>query len=116
MATMATFLDMPVDQQDAYMRNIANPRVGIPTDSVEIRDALGGVISMDNELKRWVNHATRLRDESRQGNLDMPELQIAIKADQSTNYPVIKKVMDDLRSMRKNRYLLITNLKVTSAE
>ena len=117
MATMATFLDMPIDQQDAFMRDIANPRVGIPTDSVEVKDALGGVISKDNEFMRWVSHATRLRDEMRKGNLDeIPELQIAIKADQTTNYPVVKKVMDDLRSMRKNRYLLITNLRTASAE
>ena len=114
MATMAAFLDMPVDKQDAYMREIDNPRVGIPTDSLTVRDALGGVISMDNEFRRWVDHATKLRDEARKGNPDMPELQIAIKADQLTNYPVVKKVMDDLRTMRKNRYLLITNLKVTS--
>ena len=115
-ATMSAFLDMPVDAQDAYMRDVANPRVGIPTDSLEVRDALGGVISLDNEFMHWVHHATRIRDELRKGNPDMPELQIAIKADQTTQYPVVKKVMDDLRSMRKNRYLLITNLKVTSAE
>ena len=116
MATMSTFLDMPVDRQDAYMRDIANPRVGIPTDSVEIKDASGGIISKDNEFMRWVSHATRIRDEFRKDNLELPELQIAIKADQTTNYPVVKKVMDDLRTMRKNRYLLITNLKTASAE
>jgi biopolymer transport protein ExbD len=43
-------------------------------------------------------------------------LQIAIKADKLTNYPVVKKVMDDLRDMRKNRYLLITSLKTASSE
>ena len=116
MATMSTFLDMPVDQQDAYMRDIANPRVGIPTDSLEIKDPSGGVVSKDNEFMRWVSHATRLRDEIRKGNPEMAELQIAIKADQTTNYPVVKKVMDDLRTMRKNRYLLITNLKTASSE
>jgi biopolymer transport protein ExbD len=116
MATMATFLDSPVDQQDAFMTDIANPLVGIPTDSVEVKDALGASISLDNEFKRWVSHATRIRDELRKGNPDMPELQIAIKADQTTQYPVVKKVMDDLREMRKNRYLLITNLKTASAE
>ena len=116
MATMSTFLDMPVDKQDAYMRDIANPRVGIPTDSVEVKDALGGVVSMDNEFTRWVSHATRIRDEFRKekGLDEIPELQIAIKADQTTNYPVVKKIMDDLRTMRKNRYLLITNLKTAS--
>ena len=117
MATMRDFLDMTVEKQDAFMRDIANPRVGIPTDSVQVKDALGGIISWDNEFKRWVMHATRIRDEYRKGNMEtIPELQIAIKADQTTNYPVVKKVMDDLREMRKNRYLLITNLKTASGE
>jgi len=116
MATMSTFLDSSVDQQDAFMRDINNPRVGIPTDSVEVKDALGSIISKDNEFKRWVSHATRIRDEFRKDNPDMSELQIAIKADQTTQYPVVKKVMDDLRDMRKNRYLLITNLKTASSE
>ena len=120
MSTMSTFLESSVDQQDAFMRDIQNPRVGIPTDSVEIRDASGLIISKDNEFMRWVGHATRIRDEFRKealkAEIEMPELQIAIKADQTTAYPVVKKVMDDLRSMRKNRYLLITNLKTASAE
>jgi len=29
---------------------------------------------------------------------------------------VVKKVIDDLRDMRKNRYLLITNLKTASSD
>ncbi|MDR2682590.1 MAG: biopolymer transporter ExbD [Dysgonamonadaceae bacterium] len=115
MASMSAFLDMTIEKQDAYMRDLANPRVGIPTDSLEVKDALG-IISMDNEFKRWVSHATQIRDDARKGNPDMPELQIAIKADKETNYPVVKKVMDDLRALRKNRYLLITNLKTASSE
>jgi len=100
---MSAFLDLPIDKQDAYLHDIANPRVGIPTDTVQLKDALG-VISMDNEFKRWVSHATA----------NNSDLQIAIKADKKTNYPVVKKVIDDLRDLRKNRYLLITNLKTAS--
>jgi biopolymer transport protein ExbD len=112
---MATFLDMSVENQDAYMKNLDNPRVGIPTDSLIIKDASGGIISIDNEFKRWISHATQIRDDARAGT-DSPELQLAIKADKVTNYPVVKKVMDDLRSLRKNKYLLITNLKTASSE
>jgi biopolymer transport protein ExbD len=36
---------------------------------------------------------------------------IAIKADKSTPYSVIKKVMDSLRDVDENRYNLITALK-----
>ncbi|MDR0865554.1 MAG: hypothetical protein LBO74_11565, partial [Candidatus Symbiothrix sp.] len=97
--------------------DVTNPRVGIPTDSVEVKDATG-VISKDNEFKRWIRYATQIRDDARKENSDMSELQLAIKADKQTAYPVIKKVMDDLRSkeLRKNRYLLITNLKTASSD
>jgi biopolymer transport protein ExbD len=101
--SMASFLDLPSEQQIKYLKDVENQRVGIPTDSVAMSDARG-VISRDNEFKRWVSRATTKNE----------GLQIAIKADKTTNYPVVKKVIDDLRDMRKNRYLLITSLKTAS--
>jgi len=101
--SMAYFLDLPTDQQEKYIRDLENLRVGIPTDSMQVSDTRG-VISQDNEFKRWVTYATTKN----------PDLLIAIKADKTTNYPVVKKVIDDLREMRKNRYLLITTLKTAS--
>jgi len=98
---MPAFLDLPSDQQEKYLKEVENLRVGIPTDALS--DARG-VISIDNEFKRWVTYAT----------LKNANLQIAIKADKTTNYPVVKKVIDDLRDMKKNRYLLITTLKTAS--
>jgi biopolymer transport protein ExbD len=103
--SMSAFLDMSSERQDKYMKDIGNNRVGIPTDTLEITDSKG-LISSDNEFKRWVNYATQHNS----------QLQIAIKSDKQTNYPVVKKVMDDLREMRKNRYLLITNLKTASSD
>jgi biopolymer transport protein ExbD len=116
-ASMGAFLDLPTEKQDAYLLDVHNSRVGIPTDSVEVKDALG-VISKDNEFKRWIRYATQIRDDARKSNSDLSELQLAIKADKQTGYPVVKKVMDDLRSpeLRKNRYLLITNLKTASSD
>jgi len=98
---MPAFLDLPSDQQEKYLKEVENLRVGIPTDALS--DARG-VISIDNEFKRWVTYAT----------LKNANLQIAIKADKTTNFPVVKKVIDDLRDMKKNRYLLITTLKTAS--
>jgi biopolymer transport protein ExbD len=101
--SMSGFLDLPSDAQDQYLKDLENQRVGIPTADTEVADARG-VISSDNEFKRWVGHATTVN----------PDLLIAIKADKNTGYPVVKKVMDDLRDMRKNRYLLITSLRTAS--
>ena len=102
---MGQFLDLSSEKQQEFMKDLANPKVGIPTSEEEVRDG-NTVISTDNEFKRWVGHATRIN----------PDLQIAIKADAKTPYPVVKEVMDHLRDMRKNRYLLITSLKTASSE
>lgn len=100
---MSDYLNLPAEKQTEFLKDLANPRVGIPAVDEEMRDG-NVVIASDNEFKRWVSHATSIN----------PDLQIAIKADQNTHYPVVKKVMDDLRDMRKNRYLLITSLKTAS--
>ena len=63
---------------------------GIPCDSV------------NNELKTWVSTAREACGES---------MRVAIKADKSTSYAVIKRVMDSLREIEENRYNLITSLK-----
>lgn len=63
---------------------------GIPCDSI------------NNELKTWVSTAREACGES---------MRVAIKADKSTSYAVIKRVMDSLREIEENRYNLITSLK-----
>lgn len=105
MRYMADYLNLPEDKQTEFLKDLSNVRVGIPTSDEEVKE--GNVtISTDNEFRRWLSHAKRIN----------PDLQIAIKADQNTEFPVIKKVMDDLGSMREYRYLLITSLKVSSDE
>lgn len=83
-AGMQRFLNLSIEEQDEVLKNY-----GIPADSV------------DNQFKRWIQHATEVN----------PDLLIAIKADASTPYPVIKGVMNSLQDLRKNRYNLITSLK-----
>lgn len=87
MKSMKNYLDLPADKQDVVLKS-----QGIPCDSV------------DNQFKAWVRNA-------RAANAD---LRIAIKADASTPYAVIKKVMNSLQDLRENRYNLITSLKTTS--
>ena len=87
--SMQKFLDLPEEQRDKILKN-----EGIPCDSV------------DNQFKSWVRNA-------RAANAD---LQIAIKADASTPYSVIKNVMNSLQDLRENRYNLITSLKVESED
>ena len=69
---------------------IKSQEAGIPCDS------------LNNELKTWVSTAREACGEC---------MGIAIKADKSTSYAVIKKVMDTLRDIDEARYKLITSLK-----
>ena len=87
MRSMQKFLDLPTEQQDKLLKN-----EGIPCDST------------DNQFKSWVRNARQVN----------PDLRIAIKADASTPYAVIKNVMSSLQDLRENRYNLITSLKNTS--
>lgn len=87
MRSMQKFLDLPTEQQDKLLKN-----EGIPCDST------------DNQFKSWVRNARQVN----------PGLRIAIKADASTPYAVIKNVMSSLQDLRENRYNLITSLKTTS--
>ena len=87
MRSMQKFLDLPTEQQDKLLKN-----EGIPCDST------------DNQFKSWVRNARQVN----------PDLRIAIRADASTPYAVIKNVMSSLQDLRENRYNLITSLKTTS--
>lgn len=84
--SMQKFLDFPEGKRDEILKN-----EGIPCDST------------DNQFKSWVRNA-------RIANAD---LRIAIKADATTPYLVIKNVMNSLQDLRENRYNLITSLKTT---
>jgi biopolymer transport protein ExbD len=99
---MRTFLDLPIEKQDKELQNMENQRVGVPAEDRKIEDSRG-VISSDNEFKRWVAAALDINK----------ELKIAIKSDKTTSYPVVKKIIDVLRGdeLRQNRYLLITTLR-----
>lgn len=87
MNQIKSFLSMDTEQQDAYLKSAQNK--GIPCDST------------NNEFKDWVSSACEIN----------PEMRIAIKADATTPYSVIKNVMNSLQDIKQNRYNLITALK-----
>ncbi|MFV0469021.1 MAG: ExbD/TolR family protein [Dysgonomonas sp.] len=85
---MHEFLNMPMDEQDKQLKQ-SN---GIPTDTI---------LGPNNQLAVWIEKAKEVN----------PELTIAIKADQNTPYPLVKKVFSTLQDLKENRYSLVTTLK-----
>ena len=83
MGSLPAYLSLPVDQRENPLNNL-----GIPADST------------DNQLRAWVKTAREINRDAR----------IAIKADEDTPYPTIKKVMKTLQQIDENRYNLITRL------
>jgi len=88
---------VPITMMKSYLalksdeRDLPQNALGIPCDS------------LDNQFKSWVSVAKGVNREYR----------IAIKADQATTYPVIKKLMGSLQDINENRYNLLTSLKNT---
>ena len=98
---MKEWLNLEPDQRDKFLESDQNP--GIPINMNEDPNN-------PNEFQMWVRAAY---------NSVNPELQeamvkgrgIAIKADQTTPYSVVNVVMDNLQTMKMNKFTLMTALK-----
>ena len=86
---MKTYLSMSTDQRHKVL-----PTKGIPLDSID-----GGM----SEFQRWVDAARTVNE----------NIKIALKADASTPYKTVKKVMSELQDMDESHYYMITNLKAS---
>ena len=87
MGDLKTYLAMNASKRPQYLQ-----QKGIPLDSIN-----GGM----SEFQQWVNAA-------RQTNED---IKIALKADASTPYKTVKRVMNELQDMDESHYYMITQLK-----
>jgi biopolymer transport protein ExbD len=98
---MKEWLNLEPDQRDKFLESEQNP--GVPINMNEDPNN-------PNEFQMWVKAAY---------NSVNPELQesmvkgrgIAIKADQTTPYSVVNVVMDNLQTMKMNKFSLMTALK-----
>ena len=114
---LPAFLDLRGDEQDKYMSDLLktnSPQIGIPNDSilsqkVFVETSVGK--KTFNEFQNWVRRAREI--DLSDGKKD---LELVIKADEKTSYEVVKNVMNDLRALRENRYLLVTNLRTASSD
>ncbi len=100
---MKEWLNLEPDQRDKFLESEQNP--GVPINMNEDPNN-------PNEFQMWVKAAY---------NSVNPELQesmvkgrgIAIKADQTTPYSVVNVVMDNLQTIKMNKFTLMTALKTS---
>lgn len=111
---LPAYLDMTTMEQDKYTQEALkipnNPKIGIPNASSEAEGVTveAGTIDPKNEFMVWIDSATKGKE--------IGAVKLAIKADKETDYEVVKKVINDLRDLRQNEYLLVTNLKTASSD
>ena len=99
-SNMASF-GIPMSQMKEYLsagsterKKIQEKSEGIPSDSTAC------------ELCDWVFY----------GRINAPTFRVAIKGDQQTSYPKIRRVMDVLQDKKVNRFNLITNMETGTTE
>ncbi len=97
------FLSMSQVEQDKFISDMSNPMVGIPID--DNKD-----LTRPNEFQIW------MRAIRNSGNENLAEAMrkgegIAVKADKGTDYETVHHVLDNLQSLKMNRFSLMTALK-----
>ena len=87
MGDLGTYLTMNASKRPQYLQT-----KGIPLDSIK-----GGM----SEFQQWVDAARNVNE----------DIKIALKADASTPYKTVKRVMNELQDMDESHYYMITQLK-----
>ena len=102
-AAMKQWLGMTQEKMDEYIDPSKNPNAGIPIDMNEN-------LEKPNEFQMWMRAAYNTSDENLTTAIKTGE-GIAIKADKSTPYSKIQVVMDNLQTLKMNKFSLMTALK-----
>ena len=98
---MKQWLNLGTDERDKWLESNENP--GVPIDMNEDPNR-------PNEFQMWVKAAYNSIDDELQEAV-VKGTGIAIKADQSTPYSVVNVVMDNLQTIKMNKFTLMTALK-----
>lgn len=97
------WLNMSQEQRDELIDPNKSEAAGIPIDMNED-------LSKPNDFQIWMRAAYNLSNDNLQSAIKDGK-GIAIKADQTTPYSVVQVVMDNLQTMKMNKFTLMTALK-----
>ncbi|MCM1520000.1 MAG: biopolymer transporter ExbD [Lachnoclostridium sp.] len=97
------FLSMSQTDQDKYISDMSNPGVGIPINDNKDMNRL-------NEFQIWMRAIYNSGNDNLQKAMKKGE-GIAVKADKDTPYDIVHHVLDNLQTMKMNRFSIMTALK-----
>ena len=104
---MQKWLQMSPDDRDKCIDPKENPNCGIPIDMNED-------VNKPNEFQIWMKAAYNTSNYNLQTAIKQGK-GIAVKADATTPYSIVQVVMDNLQTLKMNKFTLLTALK-TEAE
>ena len=106
---MHEFLALDQAKQDEFVGNMENPQAGIPMTEIVFQDA-SGAKEITNEFQIWMRAIYNSSDDNLRDAMKKGE-GIAVKADHNTNYQTIHGVLDNLQTIKMNRFSVMTALK-----
>ena len=104
---MEKWLSMSPDDRDKFIDPKENPNCGIPIDRNDD-------VNKPNEFQIWMKAAYNTSNDNLQSAIKQGK-GIAVKADATTPYSIVQVVMDNLQTLKMNKFTLLTALK-TEAE
>ena len=104
---MEKWLSMSPDDRDKFIDPKEKPNCGIPID-------MNDDVNKPNEFQRWMKAAYNTSNDNLQTAIKQGK-GIAVKADATTPYSIVQVVMDNLQTLKMNKFTLLTALK-TEAE
>lgn len=102
-ADLPAFLDLPQIKQDEVLSDMNNPSTGIPVD--DNKD-----LAKPNEFQIWMRAIYNSSNPNLEASIKSGE-GIAIKADKDTPYTTVHDVLDNLQTLKMNKFSLMTALK-----
>lgn len=103
LAHLGEFLDMPQTKQDQLIDPAKNPNAGIPI-------TINSDLEKPNEFQIWMKALYNSSNSNMSATIK-DGTGIAVKADQDTPYEVVQVVMDNLQTLKMNKFSLMTALK-----
>ncbi|HLP92624.1 MAG TPA: biopolymer transporter ExbD [Saprospiraceae bacterium] len=94
-AELKKYLDLPPSERASY------PASGIPIDTADINKS---------ELADWIHNARLAQFRMKQEGKVKDEYVMIVKADQTTPYPAVQKVINTLTDINVNKFNLITSM------